>query len=96
MSLRVVARIQSRPNKIDETRELLLALVEPTRQETGCIAYQLLQNRKDPTDFTFVEEWATDSAFEAHAVSDHIKAVSAKLQSVVAQAPDIRIYSIVA
>ena len=96
MSVRVVARIQSRPNKVDDTRALLLELVEPTRLETGCIEYQLLQNRKDPTDFTFVEEWAGDAALEKHAASDHIRAVRAKLQSAIAAEPDIRIYSIVA
>jgi quinol monooxygenase YgiN len=54
----------------------------------------LLQNRNDPADFTFVEEWASDADLEAHAMSDHIKAARAKLQSVAAGPPDIRMYSL--
>jgi len=93
--LRVVARINAKPDKIDEVRELLSALVEQTRQEPGCITYDLLQNRNDPTDFTFVEEWASDSALDSHSISDHIKALAPKLQPIVTEPPDIRIYSLV-
>ena len=90
--LRVVARIKARPETVDEVRELLCGLVEPTRKESGCISYELLQNREDPTDLTFVEEWESDAAFESHAASDHIKAIGPRLQPVVADAPDIRTY----
>lgn len=90
--LRVIARIKARPEKAGEVRELLCGLIEPTRKESGCISYELLQNREDPTDFTFVEEWESDAAFESHAASDHIEAIGPKLRPVVAEAPDIRTY----
>ena len=90
--LRVVARIKSKSERVEEVRELLRGLVEPTRREFGCVSYELLQNREDPTDFTFVEEWESDAAFESHAVSDHIKAIGPKLQPVVTDVPDIRTY----
>ena len=91
-SLRVVARIKAKRETIGEVRELLRGLVEPTRNESGCISYELLQNTKDPTDFTFVEEWESEAALESHAASDHLKAIGPKLQPVVAEAPDIRTY----
>ena len=94
-SLRVVARVTAKPEKIDEVRELLVSLVDLTRQESGCLSYELLQNRKDPTDFTFVEEWSSDAAFESHSIADHIRAVGPKLQPIVTEAPDIRVYSVV-
>ena len=90
--LRVVARIKAKSEAVSEVRELLCGLIEPTRKESGCISYELLQNRDDPTDFTFVEEWETDAAFEHHAASDHIKAIGPKLRAVVADPPDIRTY----
>lgn len=90
--LRVVARIKAKSGKVGEVRELLCGLIEPTRRESGCVSYELLQNREDPTDFTFVEEWESDAAFESHAASDHIKALGPKLRPVVADAPDIRTY----
>jgi len=52
--LRVIARIKAKSDAVSEVRELLCGLIEPTRKESGCISYELLQNRDDPTDFTFV------------------------------------------
>jgi quinol monooxygenase YgiN len=94
-SLRVVARIKAKPDKIDEVCELLSGLIEPTRKEADCLSYKLLQNRKDPTDFTFIEEWESDSAFDLHATTEHIRDISPKLKEIAAAAPDIRIYSVV-
>ena len=91
-SLKVVARIKARPDKVGEVRKLLCGLVEPTRKEFGCISYELFQNIKDPTDFTFVEEWESDAAFESHAASDHIRAMGPKLRPTVTKAPDVRTY----
>jgi len=93
MTIRVVARIEAQPDKVAEVRELLVSLVEPTRQETGCITYELLQNIKRPIDFTFVEEWTSEAALEAHANSDHLKAVGPKLRPITTAAPDIRVYT---
>ena len=93
--LRVVARIRAKPETVEEVRELLASLVDPTRQESGCILYELLQNQKDPTDFTFVEEWSSDAALESHAASDHLRAIGPRLEPIVVEAPDIRVYSLI-
>jgi quinol monooxygenase YgiN len=95
MSLRVVARIKAKAKTVSEVGELLSGLVEPTRKESGCITYELLQNTEDPTDFTFVEEWESFAALESHLASDHLKAIGPKLEPVVAAPPDIRTYSVV-
>ena len=95
MSLRVVARIKAKSETVSEVRELLSSLVEPTRKESGCIIYELLQNTEDPTDFTFVEEWESEAVLECHLASDHLKAIGPKLEPFVAEPPDIRKYSFV-
>ena len=94
-SLRVVARIVAKPDKVNEVRAILLGLVAPTRAEEGCLVYELLQNRTDPTDFTFVEEWSGDAAFERHHTTEHIRSAFPKLETLVAVAPDIRTYSLI-
>ena len=96
MTLRVVARIKAKPDKVEEVRNALTGLVEPTRNEAGCIVYELLQNTGDPTDFTFVEEWENEAALASHAASDHIKTTRVKLEGIVEEAPDIQTYSVVA
>ena len=94
-SLRVVARITARPDSVDEVRRLLAGLIEPTRKEQGCITYELLQNRHDPTDYTFVEEWDCDASLDAHLASDHLTRALPDLQRLVAAPPDIRRYAVV-
>jgi len=95
MTSRVVARIKAKPGKVEEVREALTGLVAPTRNEPGCIVYELLQNTDDPTDFTFVEEWESEAALAAHASSDHIRATRMKLDGIVEGAIEIRTYNLI-
>jgi quinol monooxygenase YgiN len=94
-TLRVVARIKALPDKVDAVRSILIELIEPTREEQGCLVYELLQNKSDPTDFTFIEEWEGNPSLNSHAASDHMKSVGAKLRDVLAAPTDIRRYSVV-
>ncbi|NJM70826.1 MAG: antibiotic biosynthesis monooxygenase [Scytonema sp. RU_4_4] len=95
-TIRVVARIVALPEKVEAVKAVLLAIIEPTRQEAGSIKYELLQNQSDPTDFTFVEEWASHDALDAHLATAHIEEAGAKLAGSLAAEPDIRRYSVLA
>lgn len=90
----VVARLTSKPETIDETRAALEAFVEPTRAESGCIVYELMQNNDDPTDFTFVEEWESDETLDAHLASPHITSFKERAGDLLACEPDIRRYTL--
>ncbi len=95
-TLKVVAHLTAKPDKIEETRAALLALIEPTRAEDGCLVYELAQNNGDPTDFTFIEEWTTDAALDAHLESEHLRSFQSKAAELLAASPDIRRYTLVA
>jgi quinol monooxygenase YgiN len=95
-TVRVVAHITAKPDTITATRELLMTLIEPTRAEDGCIVYELLQNAADPTDFTFVEEWTSDEALDAHLETEHLTRVATKGVELFTLRPDIRRYRVVA
>ncbi len=94
-TLRVIARVKARADKVDELRSVLSSLVEPTRKEPGCLSYNLLQNNEDPTDFTLVEEWESNKALESHLATKHFKDVQVKLSGLVAAKADIRLYHLV-
>ena len=91
-TLKVIARIKARPEKIDEMRALLSGLVGPTRAEPGCLRYELLHNLTDPADFTFVEEWADDAALESHFNTAHVRGALARFQELAAEPMDLRRY----
>jgi quinol monooxygenase YgiN len=88
----VVARIVARPESVEHVKSVLLAAVDPTRREHGCIVYDLMQNIAEPTDFTFYEEWTDEAALDAHSRSAHIAAGSARLDGHLEGPPDIRRY----
>ncbi len=94
-TLRVIARVKARPDKVNELRSVLSSLVEPTCKEPGCLSYKLLQNNEDPTDFTLLEEWQSNAALESHFATKHFKDAVAKLPNLVAAEPDIRRYHVV-
>ncbi len=90
--LYVVARLTALPDRVEETKAVLLGLLEPTRPEEGCIRYDLFQNQADPTDFTFIEEWQDKACLDAHLASSHIQDALAQLPSLLAGDPVISLY----
>lgn len=94
--IRVVARITAQAGKADEVRSVMMGMLGPTRQEAGCILYELVQNQEDPTDLVFIEEWESNANLDAHLNAPHIHEALAKLDGLLAAAPDIRRYRLVA
>jgi hypothetical protein len=47
--IHAIAHLNARPDKAEELGALLTSLLEPTRQEPGCIRFDLQQNRATPT-----------------------------------------------
>jgi quinol monooxygenase YgiN len=93
-TLRVIARLRAQPGKEADLKKVLLGLIEPTRRETGCIHYELLENLEDPRELTLVEEWRSESALEAHFSTDHIAAALERFPELLAQKLDLRKYQL--
>ena len=96
MSIHVIARHFARPETVDEVRRILLSLVEPSRAEPGCLKYELLQNAEDPTDFTFVETFASEDALKMHAAAPYIAGLAPRLKDLVARPSEVSRYRQVA
>ena len=94
--VRVVARVNVRPEKLQETLDAFTTLVAATRAEDGCISYEVLQNPEDPLDITFVEEWASNEVLDAHFATEHFGAVGARVGELLTAPPDIRRYKVFA
>jgi quinol monooxygenase YgiN len=96
MSIRVVAHFNAKSGKRDELRKVLAGLVSPTRAESGCIAYDLMQNNDNPDDFTFIEEWESVAHLGAHLQSPHFAAAKDRFADLADGAPVVGVYSLVA
>jgi len=93
--IKVVAHIRAKAGKEEEMKRVLLGLIEPTRKEAGCRRYELCQNKEDAADLTFVEEWESGAALDAHMQTPHFQAALVQIPSLAGAPPDIRRYLLV-
>jgi quinol monooxygenase YgiN len=91
----VVAHVRAKKGKEEETKQALLALVAPTRVEEGCINYDLHQFVDDPTLFVFYENWTSRELLERHLASPHVTAFRARMDELLSEPPDIKVFRMV-
>jgi quinol monooxygenase YgiN len=91
--VKVVLRLIAKPDKVEDLRSVVMGLVGPTRKETGCISYEVLQNAADLCDFTLIEEWTSGAALDAHLTTQHVQDAFAKGMPLLAKEPDNRRYT---
>jgi len=92
----VIATFQAKPGKEADLKNALVALVEPTRQEAGCINYDLHQLPENPAKFLFHENWTSQAHLDAHLQSAHIKVLLPKVPELAVGAPGIQIWEQIA
>lgn len=88
--IKVMARITAKTETAAALREVLGALVPPTRCEAGCISYELFQNQDNPSEFVTVETWADQAAADLHLTTPHIAQAFVKAGPLVAGPPLIQ------
>ncbi|CAF0736596.1 unnamed protein product [Rotaria sp. Silwood1] len=93
--IRCVVDIYVKPESIEKVRAILLKIVEDSRTEDGCVEYHLFENISDKFQFTFIEIWESEDAFEDHLQSDHIRQASVDVNGDLSKTPDIKRYKYV-
>jgi len=89
--LTLVAHLTARPDRIEDAKAFLLAQIEPTRAEAGCIQYHLHQSNDDPAEFTFYETFADRAAWDLHMETPHLRKFAQVKNELFAKEPDIRL-----
>ncbi|MDQ1264811.1 MAG: hypothetical protein QG559_1812 [Campylobacterota bacterium] len=63
----------AKKENIKEMKELLSAMVKPSKAEDGCIFYEIFQSKERAQKFFAVETWRDEAALEGHKASAHYK-----------------------
>ncbi|WP_299803454.1 putative quinol monooxygenase [uncultured Shewanella sp.] len=71
--LTIVANITAHADKVEKVKAELLKLIAITRNEQGCLQYDLHQDNDNPAHFTFYENWASRELLQAHMNAQHLK-----------------------
>ena len=74
-ALTLVATFQARPETREELAHRLQEMVPLTRNEPGCLSYDLHVDREDDNRFVFVETWADVAAWDVHMDTPHVRAL---------------------
>ena len=69
----IIAKFDVIPSHIEEFTKCVINCVRETKKERGCLSYKFFQNRRDKSQFTFIEEWLNDTAIEQHNNAPHFK-----------------------
>jgi quinol monooxygenase YgiN len=72
-ALVVVAIFISHPGREAALERTLLALVEPTHAEDGCLRYELNRSLDEAGVYYFTEIWASQAHHRAHLETPHIR-----------------------
>ncbi len=75
--LHVVATIPVKAEHVESLATALAELAEATRQESGCLAYDLFESTAVPGVFVTIERWTDQAALDAHLQSPHVAAAFA-------------------
>lgn len=68
----VVAEFKAKTGSENALRDELLAIVEPTRKEQGCINYDLHEVADEDGRFLFYENWTSEELLRKHLGSAHV------------------------
>lgn len=71
--LKVIAQDFIHLDALEIVRPLYRELVELTRREPLCIAYDLFVDQKDSGHFIFIEEWPDRAALDTHCATEHFR-----------------------
>jgi quinol monooxygenase YgiN len=82
--LTLVVHIRARQGKEAELRQALKDLLAPTREEEGCVNYDLYAGRDDPGLFVMLENWRSAQLWQRHMEAPHLHRFKARADVLVA------------
>ena len=72
--LTIVARILAKETHRDLVKGELIKLIDITKQEKGCINYDLHQDNENKNLFLFYENWESRALWQTHMGNTHLQA----------------------
>jgi quinol monooxygenase YgiN len=88
-----MATLQARPEAADQVADALRQLAEQTRQEPGCLGYQVHRGIEDPNLIVTVEEWRAPEDIQRHFEMPYVKELVAQAPSLLAAEPVFRSFN---
>jgi quinol monooxygenase YgiN len=65
----VLASFRVKPGLDAYVRQVFQSIIGPTREEPGCLVYDLHQSETNPAEFLIYENWTSEEALATHTSS---------------------------
>ena len=91
--IKVLAHFHLKNGALPQVKALAEELVATTRQEDGCLQYELLQNTENEQHIVMQEAWASPNALEAHSASAHFVSIVPQIAALCEQPPEVIQYT---
>lgn len=79
----VFVRFEARTGQLDRLRTEVLAIIEPTRAEPGCMEIHLYEEKNASGTLFIHSRWKDDAAIDTHLQLPHMKPFLAVLDDLV-------------
>lgn len=83
MNITIVANMRAKEGKQEELKDSLMQVIEPTRNESGCVSYHIHQHLEDNRNFTAYEVWVDKASVENHMKSEHMLGNSERTKDII-------------
>ena len=72
----IVVEVEIKPDRMDDFLKAITIDVQGSRQEEGCLRFDLLRDNSNPNKFFFYEVYVDAAAVDVHKATPHFKAWS--------------------
>ena len=90
----VAVRVHVKAGKREEFIKLAQAMLEPSRDEKGCISYNFYADTQDTNGFIYFEEWESQDALKLHSRSSHYTQYSEQVPALLERSAEVRVYTV--
>jgi len=78
----LTAKLRAKPGCAQELINLAERAIGPSRNEEGCLTYELLQDPFDQESFTFFEKWRSREDLDLHFKEPHFLEFAAESEGI--------------
>lgn len=88
----ITAKNTFKNEDVNKVIELFSEMVKKTREENGCVRYELFQDTKNRGILTLLEEWSDMISFEKHLKTEHYLKIIPEIGKLSIKEKDVNIY----
>ncbi|MGL4828499.1 MAG: putative quinol monooxygenase [Vibrio sp.] len=91
--IHLTATLHAKADYIQIVRQLAQEMLAPTRQELGCVRYELFEQQTTEGVFLFQEQFVDHTSFDKHCQSEHFQKFLTALDGLLVDKPILQFYS---